>query len=70
MEFQLLIKKINAFAKLSKERELTYEELHERHKLRMEYLSAWRKSLESKLEHITVIDKNGNKIKIPSKKKT
>lgn len=58
------IDRINALAKLAKERELTPEELEERDILRKEYIADWRQSTISVLENTYIVDEKGNKRKL------
>ncbi|RRD40984.1 DUF896 domain-containing protein [Leptotrichia sp. OH3620_COT-345] len=66
-----IIKKINEFSKIARERELTEEEAKEREKYRKEYLKKFKASIRGHLESIKVvrvdeagnpIDEKGNKI--------
>ncbi|MDO5089810.1 MAG: DUF896 domain-containing protein [Leptotrichiaceae bacterium] len=66
-----IIKKINEFSKMARERELTEEEMKEREKYRKEYLKKFKESIRGHLDSIKVvrvdeegnpIDENGNKI--------
>lgn len=54
------IDRINALARLAKERELTAEELAERQELRQEYLAEWRAGAVAALESIRVKEPNGS----------
>ncbi|AKX34147.1 hypothetical protein SLITO_v1c04960 [Spiroplasma litorale] len=51
-----LIKKINNYAKIAKERELTQTEKEDRDKLRKEYLKIFRSNFENQLKNIKIID--------------
>ena len=61
---QNIIKKINEFSKLAKERELTEEEKKEREKYRKMYMEKFRESVRGHLEIIKVVrvDEEGNPI--------
>ena len=52
---QNIIKKINEFSKLAKERELTEEEKKEREKYRKMYMEKFRESVRGHLESIKVV---------------
>ena len=58
---QSKIDRINALARLAKERELTPGETNERDELRKEYISEWRKSAEAVLNSTYIMEENGNK---------
>ena len=62
------LERINALAKLAKERELTAEELAERDVLRREYIAEWRRGAEQVLENTYLVDEHGIKRKLPRKK--
>ncbi len=59
--------RINALAKKSREEGLTEEEKLEQKKLREEYIAEYRRGLEMQLENMYVLDKDGNKVKLPKK---
>ena len=61
---QNIIKKINEFSKLAKERELTEEEKKEREKYRKMYMEKFRESVRGHLESIKAVrvDEEGNPI--------
>ena len=61
---QNILKKINEFSKLAKERELTEEEKKEREKYRKMYMEKFRESVRGHLESIKVVrvDEEGNPI--------
>ena len=61
--------RINALAKLQKERELTPEEKEEQARLRKEYIEEWRAGAVQVLENTYVVDKNGIKHKLQKKQK-
>ena len=65
---QSKIDRINELARLSKERELTVEELSERTALRMEYIDSMKASLVGQLERTYLVDEKGNKTKLKKKK--
>ncbi|WP_108669307.1 DUF896 domain-containing protein [Peribacillus acanthi] len=54
--------RINELSKKSKSVGLTIEEAKEQTKLRSEYLTTFRKSMSDTIEHLTVIDPNGNDV--------
>lgn len=51
------INRINELARLSRERNLSESELLEQAALRKEYIEAYKKSLRSQLDNITLTDK-------------
>ena len=59
-----IVKKINEFTRLSKERELTEEEKKEREKYRRMYIDKFKESVRGHLDNIKVIrvDDEGNPI--------
>ncbi|ERK65816.1 hypothetical protein HMPREF1984_02082 [Leptotrichia sp. oral taxon 215 str. W9775] len=59
-----IVKKINEFTKLSKERELTEEEKKEREKYRRLYIDKFKESLKGHLDNIKIVkvDDEGNPI--------
>ena len=59
--------RINALARLAKERELTAEELAERDNLRKEYIAEWRRGAEQVLENTYIVDQHGRKRKLGKK---
>ena len=59
---QKLIDRINELAKLSKERELTQDELVEQTNLRKEYIKQFRAVFRQHLEGIRVVDPEGNDV--------
>ena len=61
------LERINALARLARERELTPEETAEREVLRKEYLAEWRLGAEQVLENTYIVDKNGVKKKLRKK---
>ena len=62
------LERINELARLARERELIPEELAERDALRKEYIAEWRRGAEQVLENTYLVDKHGNKRKLPKKK--
>ncbi len=60
---QKKIDRINALARLAKERALTAEETAERQALRTEYIAAFRNNLAAQLDNTVIVDKDGNRIK-------
>jgi len=61
---QCKIDRINELTAISRQRELTAEEVVERKKLREEYLAEWRCGAKSALDSVYVIDENGKKRKL------
>jgi len=59
--------RISELTHLSRERELTPDELTERAALRAEYLQDWRKSTVNVLENTYIVDEKGNKHKLKKK---
>lgn len=59
-----IVKKINEFTRLSKERELTEEEKKEREKYRRLYIDKFKESLKGHLDNIKIVkvDDEGNPI--------
>lgn len=64
---QAKVERINELSRLSKERELSPEELAEQKKLRGEYIASWRCSLEQTLENVYIDDGSGNVTKLKKK---
>ena len=62
------IKRINELSKKSKTIGLSDEEKIERQALRQEYIAAFRGNLQSTLDSVVIVDKNGNRTAL--KKKT
>ena len=62
------LERINALARLARERELTPEELAERDALRKEYIAAWRRGAEQVLENTWIVTPDGKKVKLQKKK--
>ena len=59
--------RINALARLQKERSLTPEETEEQTRLRKEYIDEWRAGAVQVLENTYIVDKNGVKHKLRKK---
>ena len=59
-----IVKKINEFTRLSKERELTEEEKKEREKYRRIYIDKFKESLKGHLDNIKIVkvDDEGNSV--------
>lgn len=62
------IARINELARKSKTIGLTPEEKQEQAKLRLEYLAAIRKSLESQLDNVYFVEEDGTETKLTKKK--
>ncbi|MEN9439531.1 MAG: hypothetical protein RL613_1030 [Fusobacteriota bacterium] len=63
-EMDKIIKKVNEYAKLSKERELTEEEKKDRDNYRKVYMDKFRQTRRGPRDNITIVrvDENGNKL--------
>lgn len=61
------MERISELTRLSRERELTPDELTERAALRAEYIQDWRKSTINVLENTYIVDEKGNKRKLQGK---
>ena len=61
------LNRINALARLAKERALTAEELAERDALRKEYIAEWRRGAEQVLENTYLVGPDGKKRKLERK---
>ena len=61
------LERINELAQLSRERELTAEELRERDALRKEYIAEWRRGAEQVLENTYIVGPDGKKRKLQRK---
>lgn len=61
------MERISELTRLSRERELTPDELTERAALRAEYIQDWRKSTIDVLENTYIVDEKGNKRKLSKK---
>jgi uncharacterized protein YnzC (UPF0291/DUF896 family) len=60
---QNLLKRVNEFAKISKERELTSEEVQERNEVRKAYVKSVTSGLRNMIEKIDFVDENDNREK-------
>ena len=61
------LNRINELARLSKERELTAQELSERDALRKEYIAEWRRGAQQVLENTYIVGPDGKKRKLERK---
>ena len=61
------MERISELTRLSRERELTPDELTERDALRAEYIQDWRKSTINVLENTYIVDEKGNKRRLGKK---
>lgn len=61
MEMQEIIKNVNYYAKIAKERSLSPEELTERDKYRKLYLEQFRAQVKGNLDNIKIVDENNSK---------
>ena len=61
------MERISELTRLSRERELTPDELTERAALRAEYIQDWRKSTINVLENAYIVEEKGNKRKLGKK---
>ena len=61
------MERISELTRLSRERELTPDELTERAALRAEYIQDWRKSTINVLENTYIVDEKGNKRELSKK---
>ena len=61
------LNRINALARLAKERALTAEELAERDAVRKEYIAEWRRGAEQVLENTYIVGLDGKKRKLERK---
>ena len=61
------MERISELTRLSRERELTPDELTERAALRAEYIQDWRKSTINVLENTYIVVEKGNKRKLSKK---
>lgn len=62
------LNRLSELTKISKERSLTAEEKSEREELRMEYRRAVIGNLTNQLEHTTIVEPDGSKIKVSDMK--
>ena len=60
---QRKLDRISELTRISRERDLTPEETKEREALRREYIEAYKQSLISQLENLTIIEPDGTKRK-------
>ncbi len=60
MDMQEIIKNVNYYAKIAKERTLTEEELYERDKFRKLYLEQFKAQVRGNLDSIKIVDENDN----------
>lgn len=60
---QTKLDRINELARKSRVNPLSEIELEEQKRLRNEYIAAYRASLKSSLDNITIVDEKGNKRK-------
>ena len=61
------MERISELTRLSRERELTPDELTERAALRAEYIQDWRQRTINVLENTYIVDEKGNKRKLGKK---
>lgn len=61
MDMQEIIKNVNYYAKIAKERNLTGPELAERDKYRKLYLEKFRAQVKGNLDNIKIVDENDSK---------
>ena len=61
------MERISELTRLSRERELTPDELTELAALRAEYIQDWRKSTINVLENTYIVDEKGNKRELSKK---
>lgn len=61
MDMQEIIKNVNYYAKIAKERALTEEELAERDKFRKLYLEQFKAQVRDNLDNIKIVDENDSK---------
>ena len=64
------LERINALARLKRERGLTEEEAAEQAALRQEYVAEWRRGAIEVLENTYIVDENGVKHKLKKKGRT
>ncbi|MBQ6633627.1 MAG: DUF896 domain-containing protein [Ruminococcus sp.] len=70
LSLEELTGRINRFSALSRERELSPEEVSEREGLRMEYRRRFRANLTAQLEHTTIVEPDGSRIKVSDMKRS
>ena len=61
MDMQEIIKNVNYYAKLIKERALTEEETADRDKFRKMYLAQFKAQVKDHLDNIKIVDENDSK---------
>lgn len=61
------IMRINALAKLAKERDLTEEERQEQKALRDEYIAEYRRNMQAQLENIRIVETDGTQTSLQKK---
>ena len=66
---QFKLDRINELARKAKAEGLTEAEKAEQQTLRAEYIAAYRNSLRAQLENMVLVDEDGNKRTLKSKKK-
>ena len=66
---QFKLDRINELARKAKAEGLTEAEKAEQQTLRAEYIAAYRNSLRAQLENMILVDEDGNKRTLKSKKK-
>lgn len=69
MEMKDIILKVNYYAKLSKERELTHEETKDRKRYREMYLDKFRDQVRGHLDNVKVVDEDGKELDFKKIKK-
>lgn len=62
--------RLSELTAISRKRELTLQEKSEREELRMEYRRNIRAAFENQLEHTTIIEPDGSKIKVSDMKRS
>ena len=68
MKLEELIKKINAYSALARQRELTDAEKEERESLRNQYRQLYKKGMQQQLGSLVIVRPDGTKIKVKQKK--
>lgn len=69
MEIEKL-NRLSEFTRISRERALTEEEKSEREELRMEYRRAIIGNLTNQLEHTTIVNPDGSRVKVSDMKRS
>ncbi len=64
MEMKEIIEKVNYYAKIAKERELTEEEAIQRQKYRTLYLEQFKSQVRGQLDTVKIVDKDGKEVKL------